>query len=280
LTQRRRPSFDPTINIEATVEDVGKGIEALQELERLGIEIPGGVDLLEAQRTLSDFKNAAESSDFELLIPVAGDLSKIEAQLLGLENYTIQLQVQRNAQTLGRSPERRAGRNFLASQSTRPANAFADGGILEFFKDGGISENHIAQISRGQIPFRVWSEPETGGEAYIPLHDSKRSRSTQILTTVADMFGMDVLARSRGASAAVKTLDEDSMSRAVERGVNRARGLPGANARASAHDRAARSVNVEKIEVSGVRDPNRAVRKMIRSLSDVAMGLNDWDDEF
>lgn len=36
---------------------------------------------------------------------------------------------------------------------------------------------------------RLWAEPETGGEAYIPLAASKRGRSTEILSRVAQKFG-------------------------------------------------------------------------------------------
>src|SRR5690606_39084720 len=38
--------------------------------------------------------------------------------------------------------------------------------------------------------WRVWAEPETGGEAYIPLARSKRARSEAILADVAERFGM------------------------------------------------------------------------------------------
>ncbi|HEX4816707.1 MAG TPA: hypothetical protein VFV66_28530 [Nonomuraea sp.] len=61
----------------------------------------------------------------------------------------------------------------------------ADGGILTY-ADGG--EHHVAQIASGNT-IRVWAEPETGGEAYIPLATSKRSRSEAILGEVADRFG-------------------------------------------------------------------------------------------
>jgi hypothetical protein len=48
----------------------------------------------------------------------------------------------------------------------------------------------------------VWAEPETEGEAYIPLARQKRQRSEAILSTVADLFGMDVVPRpSPGAVA-------------------------------------------------------------------------------
>ena len=67
----------------------------------------------------------------------------------------------------------------------------ADGNFMpevKKFADGGI-EKHIAQIAPAGA-MRVWAEPETGGEAYIPLAKSKRTRSEQILATVADKFGM------------------------------------------------------------------------------------------
>lgn len=73
--------------------------------------------------------------------------------------------------------------------------AFANGGIytpqVKRYAGGGV-ENHIAQISRGQTPHRIWSEPETGGEAYIPLSVHKRERSTQILQQVATQFGLSL----------------------------------------------------------------------------------------
>ena len=47
------------------------------------------------------------------------------------------------------------------------------------FAEGGMSENHVAQIAPAGA-WRVWAEPETGGEAYIPLAQSKRKRSMEI----------------------------------------------------------------------------------------------------
>lgn len=73
---------------------------------------------------------------------------------------------------------------------------FANGGIqmpnMKQYANGGV-ENHVAQIARGAWPVRVWAEPETGGEAYVPLHPSKRKRSLQILDEVAEMFGYSLV---------------------------------------------------------------------------------------
>lgn len=56
------------------------------------------------------------------------------------------------------------------------------------------SEDHRAQIAQGGT-WRVWAEDETGGEAYIPLAPGKRRRSTDILSTVADRFGLQLMPR-------------------------------------------------------------------------------------
>lgn len=61
---------------------------------------------------------------------------------------------------------------------------------VQQFARGGIrrGENHVAQIARGGVT-RVWAEPETGGEAYIPLAMTKRLRSLRILEQVAKIMG-------------------------------------------------------------------------------------------
>jgi len=62
------------------------------------------------------------------------------------------------------------------------AKAFASGGF----------ENHTAQIaySKPSTPIRIWAEPETGGEAYIPLSPAKRQRSMGIFEEVGKEFGV------------------------------------------------------------------------------------------
>ena len=60
---------------------------------------------------------------------------------------------------------------------------------LQHFANGGFNrENHLAMIA--QAGTRVWAEPETGGEAYIPLALSKRTRSQEILQRTAELLDM------------------------------------------------------------------------------------------
>lgn len=77
----------------------------------------------------------------------------------------------------------------------------ADGSIRQYL-DGGIAAAEAYANGGARLPDRAliqkpnpkgglvqWAEPETGGEAFIPLAGSKRGRSTDILAAVAKIFG-------------------------------------------------------------------------------------------
>lgn len=81
-----------------------------------------------------------------------------------------------------------------------PVRKYANGGIdksttqsIKAHAFAGGTEKHVAQIARGAYPYRVWAEPETGGEAYIPLAKAKRQRSMEILEQVARHFGYSLV---------------------------------------------------------------------------------------
>lgn len=65
----------------------------------------------------------------------------------------------------------------------------AHGGVVDYFADGGMRENHVAQIAPAGA-MRIWAEPETGGEAYIPLAASKRERSVDIWMQTGRRLGV------------------------------------------------------------------------------------------
>jgi len=67
--------------------------------------------------------------------------------------------------------------------------------------NGGINENHVAQFAPAGA-MRLWAEPETGGEAYIPLATSKRQRSLAIWKETGKRLGvehMEMLELAEGA---------------------------------------------------------------------------------
>lgn len=66
----------------------------------------------------------------------------------------------------------------------------ADGGVVDFARGGFFGrERHYAQIAPAGA-WRVWAEPETGGEAYIPLAWSKRKQSLEIWREVGRRLGV------------------------------------------------------------------------------------------
>jgi SLT domain-containing protein len=70
------------------------------------------------------------------------------------------------------------------------------------FRPAGFArgtEDHRAQIAHPNQP-RLWAEPETGGEAYIPLAPSKRPRSARILRDVAERFGYGLIRMANGGT--------------------------------------------------------------------------------
>jgi TP901 family phage tail tape measure protein len=94
----------------------------------------------------------------------SGDISDFQRQIDNLHGTTVEIQA-----------------NWANGGSLNGSMRFdfAKGGLLDFYADGGFSENHVAQIAPAGA-MRLWAEPETGGEAYIPLAPAKRARSRKI----------------------------------------------------------------------------------------------------
>ncbi|MFJ6238894.1 hypothetical protein ACIQH0_32985 [Streptomyces griseus] len=89
----------------------------------------------------------------------------------------------------------------------------ADGGVVGYYADGGIrgravrhfaagSENHVAQIAPAGA-MRVWAEPETMGEGYVPFAPSKRPRSRAITEEIVRRLGGDPAAIQWNAEGSV-----------------------------------------------------------------------------
>lgn len=84
------------------------------------------------------------------------------------------------------------------------AAGLPDTRLLKAFADGGI-ESHTAQFSSpASNTFRIWGEPETGGEAYIPLAASKRTRSVAIWKEAGKRMGVYADGGIEGSSTAAQ----------------------------------------------------------------------------
>lgn len=65
-----------------------------------------------------------------------------------------------------------------------------NGGILNSYADGKLPDQAMIMQPKGDYGLVQWAEKKTGGEAFIPLANEKRGRSTDILSQVADRFGL------------------------------------------------------------------------------------------
>jgi hypothetical protein len=131
-------------------------------------------------------------------------IANLKSALAGLHDRTLSVTV--NEQRFVNSgPSAGGGRN------TSGGSTNANGNIYTAFAAGGF-ENHVAQIAPAGA-MRLWAEPETGGEAYIPLAPSKRTRSKAIWEETGRLLGMggdsidyDRLARAVASAVAGVTL--------------------------------------------------------------------------
>ena len=121
-------------------------------------------------------------------------LAALQSQINALRDRNVALSITTYYRTVG-NPQ--AMKNAL---ETRQAN----GSVLDYYANGGIqrggirrfaggAEQHVAQFAPAGT-WRVWAEPETGGEAYIPLAPSKRNRSREIAEETVKRLGGQGLA--------------------------------------------------------------------------------------
>lgn len=90
-------------------------------------------------------------------------------------------------QTVNSVQQVKVGNNLTGTTATQADGGMWMGGVQRF-ADGGTDFPHTAHFAAGGT-MRLFAEPETGGEAYIPLAPQKRSRSSEILAQTASMFG-------------------------------------------------------------------------------------------
>jgi len=133
------------------------------------------------------------SKQVTITIPTGGPASAISA----IQGYIDRL----HGKTITLTTEHRT---VYTGKGGRGPNAQANGSVLSFYADGGLrsnqrggarsfargAENHVAQFAPAGS-WRMWAEPETGGEAYIPLSPAKRPRSRAIAEETIRRLGGD-----------------------------------------------------------------------------------------
>lgn len=167
-----------------------KGRDNAAALDSIVTAIQGQIDAEQRSGTITDTARDKLIHERDALIKTAtqfyGNKAAAKAYVDELikippkKNTVVSLTFKEQGSSLQQAINTYLGKSGLPGLPSHSAN----GNI--FYAGGG--ENHTAQIGNGQT--RVWNEPETGGEAYIPMALSKRGRSTAILNEVAQKFGL------------------------------------------------------------------------------------------
>lgn len=184
---------------------------------RIAIEILKGknlpitaenVDAITKAREAGEKVANIEGKEIVITANIEDVLTKL-AQIQTEKNKIAAAQLGFNALDIFLTPEQRFNALSPEDQAAIKRLTEAGGGILnqrgvQTFASGG--EQHVAQFARGGQPARVWAEPETGGESYIPWAMSKRGRSTKVLSGTADAFGYSLMPNRANAGAAMQAL--------------------------------------------------------------------------
>ncbi|WP_329131554.1 phage tail tape measure protein [Streptomyces sp. NBC_01476] len=98
-----------------------------------------------------------------------------------------------------------------AYYSQGPHKTNANGSVTDYYASGGMRERHVAQLAPAGA-MRVWAEPETDGEGYVPFARSKRPRSRAITEEIVRRLGGDPSAIQWNANGSVTAFDSGGFS--------------------------------------------------------------------
>jgi len=200
---------DHSTNIEMIREDAIAGLDqVIQKIEATPDAKTVTVDALTAEATqmlnsLGYKTKTLPDGRVEVTARTGGALSGLRAVKSArdsLSDKTITITTHYRITGSGAAQEaRRSG-----SHGTQLAQA--DGGVVDYYANGGIrgaqrfaqggstspdtKNGHVAHIAKAGT-WRVFAEDETGGESYVPLHPSKRTRSRAITEETVRRLGGD-----------------------------------------------------------------------------------------
>jgi len=121
------------------------------------------------------------------------------AQALAGGGQAVQLEVDKYARYIAQSinpilealgyPQIKVLDRDLALHGARGIRPEADGGVIAAFAQGHLPEQAVIQKPVGRRGLIQWAEPETKGEAFIPLAPEKRGRSLSIWAETGRLLG-------------------------------------------------------------------------------------------
>lgn len=179
---------------QAQAEELAAAYFAIPEDVKTTVVLPGAKT---SKQEADDLNDALEGlpDDIKSKVSVEADRAGYNAALAMLQELARTRTAFIRVVTTGATRAPTVGRTLME----------ADGGVVDYYANGGLREKHVAQIAAAGS-LRVWAEPETGGESYIPLAPSKRARSLQIWQETGRRLGVQGFANGAvvgGSSSSV-----------------------------------------------------------------------------
>ncbi|MBY8884788.1 phage tail tape measure protein [Streptomyces sp. PTM05] len=183
----------PTAAAIASLQAVQAQIRATPGAKRVTVSAPTAAAIKDLQALGFQVTRVPGSKNVTITIPTGGPskaVSAIQGRINSLQGKTISIFT-----TFARKPTSwDQDANGIPDAIQNPnykGLPKANGGIVTYYANGGTTphrEQHVAQIAPAGS-WRIFAEPETGGEAYIPLAASKRVRSKAVVEDVVGRFG-------------------------------------------------------------------------------------------
>jgi TP901 family phage tail tape measure protein len=208
----------------AVIKARGAPAEVLAELAELPDEYAGLIDEI-ARSSDAGFKEfvrvaetnssnavAATQAQFDLLPPALEKIGGLAGQKFAdalLEKFRVGLiTVKEVIDLMTRLEADKATSDAVMVPVPGKPGSFRPAGGGPIANIDMRAEGHYAQVAPAGA-WRVWAEPETGGEAYIPLAASKRAGSMAIFSQVARAFGQAVVPMAAGGTWGVPAYTAD-----------------------------------------------------------------------
>lgn len=156
-----------------------------------------GMNADEAQNLADKIAAIPNETEWKAIVDTAAAATQLQAFMDRWNNSSVTVRVQQSLSYAINS-------GSVGGIPSQTWNGNADGGFypVQFFAGGGVREDHRAQMVRAGS-WRVFGEPETGGESYIPHAQSKRTTAVPVLRQTAGLMGYDLVPKgqqSRGLS--------------------------------------------------------------------------------
>ncbi|WP_425834193.1 phage tail tape measure protein [Streptomyces fractus] len=304
----------PTENARASLGSLINQLAKTPNAKNVRVSAPAAAAIASLQAVQARIRATPGAKTVRIAAPTAlarQELEKLGFKIKDTKGKTVTIAVPTGSQQSQIAALRRAIANLRDKQvtiTTRRVNVFdtirnapkttadalrqqadnlkrqARGGILDFYADGGIrdarstrgprQERHVAQIAPAGS-YRIWGERETGGEAYVPLADSKRERSKAVVENVVDRFGGTVQWYADGGIAARAAGDYRPMLAASFRQARNAKVMAGVvrafDVRAGGDRARTRTVDARagsRVQVVVVREQQPLIGTMPVTVSD------------